>query len=58
MILYNSDGVAVLDTNVFLKKVREVQNNEITFGDSLKAYQVEIILEELINQEGEEINGC
>lgn len=48
MVLYDDKGNVALDTEEFIRNVKNIQLNEITFGDYLKAYQVEFELEEEI----------
>lgn len=48
MLLYDDKGNVALDTEEFMRNVKNIQLNEITFGDNLKAYQVEFELEEEI----------
>lgn len=48
MVLYDDKGNVALDTEEFIRNVKNIQLNEITFGDNLKAYQVEFELEEEI----------
>lgn len=48
MLLYDDKGNIALDTEEFIRNVKNIQLNEITFGDYLKAYQVEFELEEEI----------
>jgi len=50
MVLYDDKGNIVLDTEEFIRNVRNIQNNEIKFNDNLKAYQVEFELEEEIEK--------
>lgn len=48
MLLYDDKGNIALDTEEFIRNVKNIQLNELTFGDYLKAYQVEFELEEEI----------
>lgn len=50
MLLYDDKGNIALDTEEFIRNVRNIQNNEIKFNDNLKAYQVEFELEEEIEK--------
>lgn len=50
MLLYDNKGNIALDTEEFIRNVKNIQLNEITFGDYLKAYQVEFELEEEIKE--------
>lgn len=50
MLLYDDKGNIALDTEEFIRNVKNIQLNEITFGDYLKAYQVEFELEEEIKE--------
>lgn len=50
MLLYDNKGNVALDTEEFIRNVKNIQLNEITFGDYLKAYQVEFELEEEIKE--------
>lgn len=50
MLLYDDKGNVALDTEEFIRNVKNIQLNEITFGDYLKAYQVEFELEEEIEK--------
>lgn len=50
MLLYDDKGNVALDTEEFIRNVKNIQLNEITFGDYLKAYQVEFELEEEIKE--------
>ena len=48
MLLYDDKGNIALDTEEFMRNVKNTQSNELRFGDYLKAYQVEFELEEEI----------
>lgn len=48
MLLYDDKGNIALDTEEFIRNVKNTQSNELRFGDYLKAYQVEFELEEEI----------
>lgn len=48
MLLYDDKGNIALDTEEFIRNVKNTQSNELKFGDYLKAYQVEFELEEEI----------
>lgn len=50
MLLYDINGDLALDTEEFIRNVKEIQKNELKFNDSLKAYQVEIELETEIEE--------
>lgn len=50
MLLYDDKGNIALDTEEFIRNVKNIQLNELTFGDYLKAYQVEFELEEEIKE--------
>lgn len=50
MLLYDDKGNIALDTEEFIRNIRNIQNNEIKFNDYLKAYQVEFELEEEIEK--------
>ncbi len=48
MLLYDDKGNVALDTEEFMRNIKNIQSNELQFGDYLKAYQVEFELEEEI----------
>jgi hypothetical protein len=48
MLLYDDKGNVALDTEEFMRNIKNIQSNELRFGDYLKAYQVEFELEEEI----------
>lgn len=48
MLLYDDKGNIALDTEEFIRNVKNTQSNELRFGDYLKAYQVEFELEKEI----------
>lgn len=48
MLLYDDKGNIALDTEEFIRNVKNTQSNELRFGDYLKAYQVEFELKEEI----------
>lgn len=50
MVLYTENGEVALDTEEFIRNIRNIQSNEIIFNDYLKAYQVQFELEEEIER--------
>lgn len=50
MLLYDDKGNIALDTEEFIRNIRNIQSNEIIFNDYLKAYQVQFELEEEIER--------
>jgi hypothetical protein len=50
MVLYTENGEIALDTEEFIRNIRNIQSNELKFNDNLKAYQVQFELEEEIER--------
>jgi len=50
MVLYTENGEVALDTEEFIRNIRNIQSNELKFNDNLKAYQVQFELEEEIER--------